>query len=113
MDNGGFAVTVLVCVSNMHRNQKKTFPSPVEIHILICGHKLDPPPPKIPHCAQFYDNAACVQRRLRLDIKWRHWEQRFVSAVLAVHSCSRRQPDTPDFLIPISPVYQQLIHMWG
>lgn len=47
---------LLVCVSNMHRGKqnKKPLPSPVEMHILICRHKLDPRPlPKSPTVHNF------------------------------------------------------------
>lgn len=108
LDNRGFVVTVLVCVSNIHRGiKKRTFPFPVETQTDLQAQIGSPPP----HSQN--PQLRTILWQCRLDIKWRRWEQRFVSVVLLVHSRRRRLPDTPDSLIPISAVYQQLIHMWG
>ena len=64
MDNRGFAVTVLVCVSNMHRG-KEPFPPPVEIHILICATNWIPPPLKKknpPLCTISWQCRLCAAR---------------------------------------------------
>ena len=102
-------------VSATCTEERNLFHPPVEIHTLICGTNWIHPLPseKILHCAQFHDNAACVQLGPQLDIKWHRWEQRFVSEKVAAGGCRRGLPRAPESVIPISPVYQQLIHMWG
>lgn len=103
-DYRSFAVTALVCVSNMLSENLNILFS-AETPTLICSHKLSSPkqnPPSWTILWQFYMRAAGAANGYQTE-------------VLGGEICAggaNRPSSTPDSLMPISAVYQHLIHMW-
>lgn len=98
-DHRSFAVTVLVCVSSMQRKKNLT---------ILSRDKQTDLQSQIRHtnphtvCVFAACTAAAYQTQT-LAVRFR---------LESVYSSHHGLCDIPDSLIPISPVYQHLIHMW-